>query len=125
MGQSDLAAEFEAMADDFESGRTVSLNLYQRSYTMSFNVTDDPATARSAVLRLNGTAGNGNLDMTLNGQPMTNEIQLSIAMQKTFAQLPPGASYTLVVRRAGQTQQLTLRSAPRPLWFRSSALRSP
>src|SRR2546427_4840997 len=54
--------------------------------------------------------------IALNGQPMTNEIQLAIAMQKTFAQLPPGGSYTLVVRRAGQTQQVTLRSAPRPLW---------
>jgi hypothetical protein len=54
--------------------------------------------------------------IALNGQPMTNEIQLSIAMEKTFAQLPPGGSYTLVVRRAGQTQELTLRAARRPLW---------
>jgi hypothetical protein len=54
--------------------------------------------------------------IALNGQPMTNEIQLAIAMQKTFAQLPPGASYTLVLRRAGQTQELTLRTARRPLW---------
>ncbi len=54
--------------------------------------------------------------IALNGQPMTNEIQLNIAVEKTFAQLPPGGSYTLVVRRAGQTQQLTLTSVRRPLW---------
>jgi hypothetical protein len=52
----------------------------------------------------------------LNGQPMTNEIQLAIAMEKTLAQLSPGGSYTLVIRRAGQTQELTLRTARRPLW---------
>src|SRR6185503_6320882 len=54
--------------------------------------------------------------IALNGQPMTNEIQLAIAMEKTLAQLSPGGSYTLVVRRAGQTQELTLRTASRPLW---------
>lgn len=54
--------------------------------------------------------------IALNGQPMTNEIQLSIAVQKTFAQLPPGAAYTLMVRRDGQTQELTLRAAGRALW---------
>ena len=54
--------------------------------------------------------------IALNGQPMTNEIQLAIAMEKTFAQLSPGKSYTLVIRRAGQTQELTLRTADRHLW---------
>src|SRR4030095_9216158 len=46
--------------------------------------------------------------IALNVQPMTNEIQLAIAMEKTFAQLSPGGSYTLVVRRAVQTQELTI-----------------
>jgi hypothetical protein len=54
--------------------------------------------------------------IALNGQQMTNEVQLSIAMDKTFALLQPGDSYTLVVRRAGETQQLSLRTAPLPLW---------
>src|SRR6266704_1302652 len=54
--------------------------------------------------------------IALNGQPMTNEVQLSIALEKTFAELSPGGSYTLVVRRAGEMQQLTLRTARRALW---------
>jgi hypothetical protein len=54
--------------------------------------------------------------IALNGQQMTNDVQLSIALDKTFAQLSPGGSYTLTVRRAGQTQQFMLRSAPRTLW---------
>jgi hypothetical protein len=54
--------------------------------------------------------------IALNGQQMTNEVQLSIAMDKTLAQLAPGDSYTLMVRRAGEMQQLTLRTARRPLW---------
>src|SRR6478672_9357147 len=54
--------------------------------------------------------------IALNGQPMTNEIQLAIAMQKMVAQLSPGGSYTLLIRRAEQTQELTLRTAPRHLW---------
>src|SRR2546422_11479671 len=52
--------------------------------------------------------------IALNGQKMTNELQLNIAVEKTFAQLPPGGSYTLVVWRAGQTQQLNLATARRP-----------
>src|SRR5712691_2933581 len=60
--------------------------------------------------------------IALNGQQMTNEVQLSIARDKTFAQLPPGASYSLVVRHAGQTEQLTLRTASRPLWTRIVAV---
>lgn len=54
--------------------------------------------------------------VALNGQEITNEVQLSIARDKAFAHLPPETFYTLVVRRAGQTQQLTLRTARRPLW---------
>lgn len=54
--------------------------------------------------------------IALNGQQMTNELQLNIALQKTFIQLPPGAPYTLSIRRAGEIQQVTLRTAPRPLW---------
>src|SRR6266576_2740728 len=54
--------------------------------------------------------------IALNGQKMTNEVQLSITRDKTFAQLPPGGSYTLVVRRTGELQPLTLRTARRPLW---------
>ena len=54
--------------------------------------------------------------VALNGQQMTNEVQLSIALEKTFEQLPPGDSYTLMVRRAGEMQQLTLRTARRALW---------
>src|SRR2546427_2627741 len=54
--------------------------------------------------------------IALNGQKMTNELQLNIAVEKTFAQLPPGGSYALVVRRAGQTQQLNLATTRRPLW---------
>ena len=60
--------------------------------------------------------------VALNGQQMTNEVQLSIALEKTFAQLSPGAPYTLVVRRAGQTHQLTLTSMRRPLWIKIVAL---
>jgi hypothetical protein len=54
-----------------EGCRTVSLNQFQRSYTMPFTINENAATARSAVLRLNGTASNGRLDLTVNGQPMT------------------------------------------------------
>lgn len=56
--------------------------------------------------------------IALNSQQITNEVQLSIALEKTFAQLPPGAPYTLVVRRAGEIQQLTLRTARLPLWVK-------
>ncbi|HEV8133260.1 MAG TPA: protein kinase [Pyrinomonadaceae bacterium] len=60
--------------------------------------------------------------IALNGQQMTNEVQLSIALDKTFEHLSPGGSYTLAVRRAGQTQQFMLRSAPRPLWAKIVAI---
>src|SRR5882724_2436610 len=54
--------------------------------------------------------------VALNGQQMTSEVQLTIALEKTFAQLQPGDSYTLMVRRAGEMQQLTLRTARQALW---------
>src|SRR6185436_13150809 len=73
-------------------------------------VTHGPSAADTSLLRDDDEV------IALNGQPMTNEIQLAIAMEKTLAQLSPGGSYTLVVRRAGQTQELTLRTASRPLW---------
>src|SRR6185295_18254010 len=60
--------------------------------------------------------------IALNGQQMTNEVQLSIARDQTFAQLSPGGSYTLAVRRAGQTQQFMLRSTSRPLWTKIVAI---
>jgi hypothetical protein len=47
---------------------------------------------------------------------MTNALQLNIALDQAVDHLPPETSYTLVVRRAGQTQQLTVRTASRPLW---------
>jgi hypothetical protein len=56
--------------------------------------------------------------IALNGQQMTNEVQLNIARDKTFAQLAAGGSYTVVVRRNGEAQQLTLRTAHRPLWLK-------
>src|SRR5438876_4698645 len=34
--------------------------------------------------------------IALNGRQMTNDVQLSIAMEKLFAELPPGRSYTLL-----------------------------
>lgn len=68
------------------------------------------STADTSALR------DGDEVVALNGQQMTNEVQLSIEMDKTKAQLPPGGSYALVVRRAGETQQLTLRTARQPLW---------
>ncbi len=52
----------------------------------------------------------------LNGQQITNELQLSIARDKTFANLPPESPYSLVVRRNGQMQQLSLRTGRVPLW---------
>jgi len=44
--------------------------------------------------------------VALNGRQMTNEVQLSIAMEKTFAQLPPDTPYTLTVRRGGKCNSL-------------------
>jgi hypothetical protein len=60
--------------------------------------------------------------VALNGQQMTNEVQLTIALEKTFEQLPPGDSYTLMVRRAGEMQQLTLRTARPALWTKIAAI---
>ena len=54
--------------------------------------------------------------VAINGEEITNDVQLGIALDKTFAHLPPGSSYTLTVRRVGQTQQFTLRTADRALW---------
>lgn len=53
---------------------TVELYQYRRAYTMTFTVADDPATARSAVLRFNGYSGNGTLDLNVNGHPMSLSV---------------------------------------------------
>jgi eukaryotic-like serine/threonine-protein kinase len=41
---------------------------------------------------------------------------------ETFARLRPGAQYTMVVRRDGRTEQLTLRTAPYHLWIQINVI---
>jgi hypothetical protein len=54
--------------------------------------------------------------VALDGEQITDELQLSIALEKMLARLPPESTYTLAVRRKGQIQQLTLRTGYVPLW---------
>ena len=48
-----------------EGCSVIHLSQFQRSYTMPFTITDDASRARSAVLRINGTATNGTLPVTI------------------------------------------------------------
>ena len=64
----------------------------------------------------------GDKVVAINGQEVTNDVQVNIVLDETFAHLPPGGTYTLAVRRAGQTQEFTLRTARRSLWPKILAL---
>lgn len=66
------------------------------------NVPDNPASA----LR------DGDEIVALNGQPFKNRLQ----WWAVFDQIVPGSLYTIVIRRDGQTQELTLRTIPLPFW---------
>jgi len=56
--------------------------------------------------------------IALNGQ----EFKYARQYFETFARVPPGGSYTIVVRRDGLTKQLTLRTAPQPFWVQINAV---
>ncbi len=56
--------------------------------------------------------------VALDGQ----EFKYSRQYFKTFARIPPGSSYIITVRRDRQVQQLTLRTAPFPLWVRINGI---
>ncbi len=56
--------------------------------------------------------------IALDGQ----EFKYSRQYFETFGRLSPGSSYTTVVRRDGQTKQITLRTAPQQLWVRLNAV---
>jgi hypothetical protein len=64
------------------------------------------------------TLKDGDEVVAINGQRTTNGVELNIAVDKTFARLPAGSTYSLTVLRDGQTRELTLTTARRPLWLK-------
>ncbi|MGH9873155.1 MAG: protein kinase domain-containing protein [Pyrinomonadaceae bacterium] len=96
---------------------SLTLTSSSRGWTLSpvdgsVRLTHSLSAADTAALQ------DGDEVVAINHQEITNEVQLSIVLDKMFEHLPPGSSYTLTVRRGGQTHEFTLTAARRSLWHK-------